>query len=55
VELRASRPEPSGDFVTTLSERIASDGRRARLRSASRLSFAAALTVFMRAGVVENA
>jgi hypothetical protein len=49
--LRASGPEPSRDFVDTLSERIASDG----LRSASRLSFAAALTVFMRAGVVENA
>ena len=45
--LRASRPEPSRDFVDTLSERIASDGRRTRLRSASRLSFAAALTVFM--------
>ena len=45
--LRASRPEPSRDFVDTLSERIASDGRRTRLRGASRLSFAAALTVFM--------
>ena len=45
--LRAIRPEPSRDFVDTLSERIASDGRRTRLRSASRLSFAAALTVFM--------
>jgi hypothetical protein len=45
--LRASGPEPSRDFVDTLSERIASDGRRTRLRSASRLSFAAALTVFM--------
>ena len=45
--LRASRPEPSRDFVDTLSERIASDGRRTRLHSASRLSFAAALTVFM--------
>ena len=47
VELRASRPEPSRDFVDTLSERIAPDGRRTRQRSASRLSFAAALTVFM--------
>ena len=45
--LRASRPEPSRDFVDTLSARIASDGRRTRLRSTSRLSFAAALTVFM--------
>jgi hypothetical protein len=47
VELRASGPEPSRDFVDTLSERIASDGRRTRLRGASRLSFAAALSVFM--------
>ena len=47
VELRASRPEPSRDFVDTLSERIASDGRRTPLPSASRLSFVAALTVFM--------
>ena len=47
VVLRASRSEPSRDFVDTLSERIASEGRRTRLRSASRLSFAAALTVFM--------
>ena len=45
--LRASRSEPSRDFVDTLSERIASEGRRTRLRGASRLSFAAALTVFM--------
>jgi hypothetical protein len=47
VELRARGPEPSRDFVDTLSERIASDGRRTRMRGASRLSFAAALTVFM--------
>lgn len=47
MELRARGSEPSRDFVDTLSERIGSDGRRTRLHRASRLSFAAALTVFM--------
>lgn len=46
-ELRAGRPEPSSDLVQTLSERIGSNGRRARLHTASRLSFAGALTVLM--------
>jgi hypothetical protein len=46
-ELRANRPEPSSSFVHTLSGRIAADGRRTRLRTASRLSFAGAITVLM--------
>jgi hypothetical protein len=46
-ELRARRPEPSPEFSRTISERIGADGRRVRLYAASRLSFAAALTVAM--------
>jgi hypothetical protein len=46
-ELRANRPEPSPAFVEAVSERITAADRRARLRTASRLSFAGAITVLM--------
>ena len=46
-ELRASKPEPSRDFVHTLSRHISANGRSTRLHRAARLSFAAAITVFM--------
>src|SRR5205814_1762045 len=46
-ELRAGRPEPSSAFVETVSRRIAADDRRTRLGTASRLSFAGAVTVLM--------
>ena len=46
-ELRASRPEPSKTLVKTLSDSVAADGRKTRLRRASRLSFAGAITVLM--------
>jgi hypothetical protein len=46
-QLRAGRPEPSSTLVQTLSDRVAADGRRARLRRGSKLSFAGAITVLM--------
>ena len=46
-ELGASRPEPSPEFVQTLSDQIGAKDRRVPLNVASRLSFAAALTVLM--------
>jgi hypothetical protein len=46
-ELRAGRPEPSPELVQTLSRQIGAESRRGRLYVASRLSFAAALTVLM--------
>jgi hypothetical protein len=44
-ELRANRPEFSDAFVRSVVERIEADGHRSRLYAASRLSFAAAITV----------
>jgi hypothetical protein len=46
-ELRANRPEPSSAFLEAVSERITADSRPTRLRTASRLSFAGAITVLM--------
>ena len=46
-ELRASRPEPSPDLIQAISRRVDASGRRARLYTASRLSFAGALTALM--------
>jgi hypothetical protein len=46
-ELQANRPEPSPAFIEALSERVTADDRRTRLRTASRLSFAGAITVLM--------
>src|SRR5512146_2920539 len=45
--LRASRPEPSAELIRTLSDRIRAEGRRSRLYTFSRMSFAGALTVLM--------
>ena len=46
-ELRANRPEPSDAFVHSLAKRIRQDGPKTRMYALSRLSFAAAITVFL--------
>ena len=43
AELRASRPEPSREFVHQLEARVRNDGRQAR-RGSFRVAFAGALT-----------
>jgi hypothetical protein len=46
-ELRAYRPQPTDEFVRSVSKRIEDDQRRVRLNALSRLAFAAALTVLL--------